>query len=147
VFPRAHRCVRIRAQACGIVHLPIRKVCLEVTSVNPRQHWLHAFSSGGFELRSAIWAASPLASVRGKLRHGRCDAAVLPRVDGRVVMTTDSYVVSPLFFPGGDIGMLAVHGTVNDLVVSGAEPMYLSLGLIIEDGLPLETRSRDSKHS
>ena len=70
------------------------------------------------------------------------DAAVLPRIDGQVVMTTDSYVVSPLFFPGGDIGRLAVHGTVNDLVVCGAEPMYLSLGLIVEEGLPLETFSR-----
>jgi hydrogenase expression/formation protein HypE len=53
-------------------------------------------------------------------------------------MSTDSFVVSPLFFPGGDIGRLAVHGTINDLAVSGAEPMYLSLSLIIEEGLPLE---------
>ena len=70
------------------------------------------------------------------------DAAVLPSVDGRVVMTTDSYVVSPLFFPGGDIGKLAVYGTVNDLAVCGADPLYMSLGLIIEEGLPLETLRR-----
>jgi hydrogenase expression/formation protein HypE len=57
-------------------------------------------------------------------------------------MSTDGYVVSPLFFPGGDIGRLAVHGTVNDLAVSGAEPLYLSLGLIVEEGLPLETLRR-----
>jgi hydrogenase expression/formation protein HypE len=70
------------------------------------------------------------------------DAAVLPAIDGPVVLTTDSYVVSPLFFPGGDIGALAVHGTVNDLAVSGAEPLYLSLGLIVEEGLPIETLRR-----
>ncbi|MGL4554023.1 MAG: hydrogenase expression/formation protein HypE, partial [Gemmataceae bacterium] len=67
------------------------------------------------------------------------DAAVLP---GGLAMTTDGYVVSPLFFPGGDIGRLAVHGTVNDLAVVGAEPMYLSLGMIVEEGLPLDTLRR-----
>ena len=67
------------------------------------------------------------------------DGAVLPAIDGPVVMTTDSFVVSPLVFPGGDIGSLAVHGTVNDLAVSGAEPLYLSLALIVEEGLPLAT--------
>src|SRR4051812_8128608 len=67
------------------------------------------------------------------------DGAVLPAVEGRLVLATDSYVVSPLFFPGGDIGKLAVHGTVNDLAVCGAEPLYLTLGLILEEGLPLET--------
>src|SRR5215831_8307940 len=70
------------------------------------------------------------------------DAAVLPPIDGQLALATDSYVVSPLFFPGGDIGKLAVHGTVNDLAVSGAEPLYLSLGLIVEEGLPLETLRR-----
>jgi hydrogenase expression/formation protein HypE len=65
------------------------------------------------------------------------DGALLPGVDGRVVMTTDSVVVSPLVFPGGDIGSLAVHGTVNDLAVCGAEPLYLSLALIVEEGLRL----------
>jgi hydrogenase expression/formation protein HypE len=70
------------------------------------------------------------------------DAAVLPAIDGPVVLTTDSYVVSPLFFPGGDIGTLAVHGTINDLAVAGAEPLYLSLGLIVEEGLPIETLRR-----
>jgi hydrogenase expression/formation protein HypE len=65
------------------------------------------------------------------------DGAVLPAIDGPLVMTTDSYVVSPLVFPGGDIGKLAVHGTINDLAVCGAEPLYLSLGLIMEEGLPI----------
>jgi hydrogenase expression/formation protein HypE len=57
----------------------------------------------------------------------------------RLTFTTDSYVVDPLFFPGGDIGTLAVNGTVNDLAVSGATPLYLSCSVILEEGLPVET--------
>jgi hydrogenase expression/formation protein HypE len=70
------------------------------------------------------------------------DAATLPELGGRPVLTADGYVVSPLFFPGGDIGRLAVYGTVNDLAVCGAEPLYLSLGLIVEEGLELATLRR-----
>lgn len=62
------------------------------------------------------------------------DSAHLPQ---NIAFTTDSYVVDPIFFPGGDIGSLCVNGTVNDLVVSGAEPQYLSLGLILEEGLDM----------
>ncbi|MBD3233718.1 MAG: hydrogenase expression/formation protein HypE [candidate division Zixibacteria bacterium] len=64
------------------------------------------------------------------------DSAVLDVVDSRLAFTTDSYVVKPLFFPGGDIGSLAVYGTVNDLAMSGAEPLYISAGFIIEEGFP-----------
>jgi hydrogenase expression/formation protein HypE len=64
------------------------------------------------------------------------DAALLPG-HPRLVMSTDSFVVSPLFFPGGDIGSLAVHGTVNDLAMRGAWPLALSVSLIVEEGLPL----------
>jgi hydrogenase expression/formation protein HypE len=67
---------------------------------------------------------------------------VLPALKGFLVMTADSSVVSPLFFRGGDIGKLAVHGAVNDLAVCGAEPLYLSLAFILEEGLPLETLRR-----
>ncbi len=67
------------------------------------------------------------------------DAAHLP---GGIAFTTDSYVVDPLFFPGGDIGSLAVNGTVNDLVVSGAEPRFLSLALILEEGLDSDVLDR-----
>lgn len=59
-----------------------------------------------------------------------------------LAFTTDSFVVSPLFFPGGDIGVLAVNGTVNDLAMCGARPLYLSVALIIEEGLPMETLRR-----
>ncbi len=65
------------------------------------------------------------------------DAANVGLVDGCIAITTDSYVVSPICFPGGDIGSMAVYGTVNDLAVSGAEPLWLTLSLIIEEGLPL----------
>jgi hydrogenase expression/formation protein HypE len=65
------------------------------------------------------------------------DAARLPVPCGKLAFTTDSYVISPLQFPGGNIGKLAVCGTVNDLAMSGARPLYLSCGFIIEDGLPL----------
>ncbi|MBN1104005.1 MAG: hydrogenase expression/formation protein HypE, partial [Deltaproteobacteria bacterium] len=64
------------------------------------------------------------------------DSAVLD-LQGRLAFTTDSYVVTPIFFPGGDIGRLAVCGTVNDLSMVGAIPTHLSLSLIIEEGLPL----------
>jgi hydrogenase expression/formation protein HypE len=62
--------------------------------------------------------------------------------EGRMAFTTDSYVVKPLFFPGGDIGRLAVCGTVNDLSMKGAQPLYLSAGFIIEEGLPLAVLDR-----
>lgn len=65
------------------------------------------------------------------------DGAVLPSIEGRLVMATDSHVVSPLFFAGGDIGSLAVHGTINDIAVMGAKPLYLSAGFILEEGFPL----------
>ena len=65
------------------------------------------------------------------------DAAVLAPVNGRLAFTTDSYVVDPIFFPGGDIGDLAVYGTVNDLAMAGARPLFISVGLILEEGLPV----------
>ena len=70
------------------------------------------------------------------------DCAVLGEHDGRIAFTTDSYVVDPLFFPGGDIGALAVHGTINDLCMRGARPIALSLALIIEEGFPLADLER-----
>ena len=63
-------------------------------------------------------------------------------IGGRIAFTTDSYVVKPIFFPGGDIGRLAVSGTVNDLAMVGAEPLYLSLSLIIEEGFDMEDLER-----
>jgi hydrogenase expression/formation protein HypE len=67
------------------------------------------------------------------------DGATFSVNGARLAFTTDSYVVRPIFFPGGDIGSLAVNGTVNDLAMCGARPLYLSVGFILEEGLPMET--------
>jgi len=67
------------------------------------------------------------------------DAAVLPAPSGRLAFTTDAFVVQPLFFPGGSIGELAVHGTINDLAMCGARPRWLSAAFVLEEGLPLAT--------
>ncbi|MGE5357388.1 MAG: hydrogenase expression/formation protein HypE [Bacteroidales bacterium] len=72
----------------------------------------------------------------------RHDAAVFVAGGARIAMTTDSYVVKPLFFPGGDIGSLAINGTVNDLAMAGARPIALSAGFILEEGLAIETLTR-----
>ena len=66
------------------------------------------------------------------------DGAIFKITGSRMAFSTDSYVVRPIFFPGGDIGELAINGTVNDLAMCGAKPLYLSLGFIIEEGLPME---------
>ena len=67
------------------------------------------------------------------------DSAVIDLPADKIAFTTDSYVIHPLFFPGGDIGSLAINGTVNDLAMSGARPLYLSVGFILEEGLSMET--------
>ncbi|MDD2540401.1 MAG: hydrogenase expression/formation protein HypE [Desulfuromonadaceae bacterium] len=72
--------------------------------------------------------------VSGISSSGQNDAALLEVISGRIAYTTDSFVVDPVFFPGGTIGSLAVHGTVNDLAMMGARPLWLSVGLIIEEG-------------
>ncbi|MDD3178766.1 MAG: hydrogenase expression/formation protein HypE [Opitutaceae bacterium] len=70
------------------------------------------------------------------------DGAILPAPGARLAFTTDAHVVSPLFFPGGDIGRIAVCGTVNDLAMCGARPLWLSAGFILEEGLPIATLER-----
>lgn len=71
------------------------------------------------------------------LLNQHSDQARMAMPKGQLVMATDSHVITPLFFPGGDIGSLAVHGTVNDVTLSGARPLYLSAGFILEEGFPL----------
>ena len=80
-----------------------------------------------------------LPAFRNSLLASQHDASVFEVGGQRLAFTTDSYVVRPLFFPGGDLGSLAVHGTVNDLSMSGARPLYLSAAFIIEEGLPMAT--------
>jgi hydrogenase expression/formation protein HypE len=83
-----------------------------------------------------------IAVLGGGLLLSMDDAASLPAIDGGLAITTDSFVVTPLFFPGGDIGSLAVYGTANDLAVSGALPLYITLSLIIEESFPLPVLDR-----
>ena len=94
--------------------------------------------SGGRLMRDFI-AGTILPSFGNPILDELSDASHLP---GGIAFTTDSYVVDPLFFPGGDIGRLAVNGTVNDLVVAGAEPKFLSLAFILEEGLDLDVLGR-----
>ncbi|MCK6483802.1 MAG: hydrogenase expression/formation protein HypE [Phycisphaerae bacterium] len=97
---------------------------------------------GGGELTAGLVRAHVLPQLANEALSALGDGAVLDWPSGSLVLTTDSYVVTPLEFAGGDIGRLAVCGTVNDLAVMGAQPVALSLGLILEEGLPLEVLDR-----
>jgi hydrogenase expression/formation protein HypE len=97
--------------------------------------------SGGRAMAQLIAELFAAAFDNDFLRQGN-DGALLPPTGGRLVMATDSHVVSPMFFPGGDIGSLAVHGTINDVAVMGATPLYLSAGFILEEGFPLADLQR-----
>jgi len=106
----------------------------------------HAHGSGGRAMHELIEGLF-LESLRNPLLEKLEDQAVLTpesfsngtsTAGKRLAFTTDSYVVSPIFFPGGDIGKLAINGTVNDLAMSGARPVHLSAGFILEEGLPVE---------
>jgi hydrogenase expression/formation protein HypE len=92
---------------------------------------------GGGKLGNELVEHLFLPAFRNAALESLGDAAVLDLPAGRLAMSTDSFVVQPLFFPGGSIGALAVNGTVNDLAVSGAEPRFLSASFILEEGFPL----------
>ncbi|MGA2650347.1 MAG: hydrogenase expression/formation protein HypE [Terracidiphilus sp.] len=92
---------------------------------------------GGGKLGNELVEHLFLPAFRNAALENLGDAAVLNLASGRIAMSTDSFVVQPLFFPGGSIGELAVNGTVNDLTVSGAIPKYLSASFILEEGFPL----------
>jgi hydrogenase expression/formation protein HypE len=94
---------------------------------------------GGGKLTNQLITKIFLPAFSNPMLEALHDGAVLPIQDMRLAFTTDSYVVHPLFFPGGNIGELAIYGTVNDLAMCGARPLYLSAGFILEEGLPMET--------
>src|SRR5215472_4565143 len=94
---------------------------------------------GGGRLMHQLISEMFLPAFRNPLTEPQHDACVFELGGQRLALTTDSYVVRPLFFPGGDLGSLAVHGTVNDLAMAGARPLYLTAAFIIEEGLPMET--------
>ena len=116
------------APSCGLPHSRPERILL-------------AHGGGGRMMQQLIREVF----VKALGAHGRAaehDAAVFAAPGDRLAFTTDSYVVKPLFFPGGDIGKLAVLGTVNDLAMSGARPLYLSLGVILEEGLAISDLER-----
>jgi hydrogenase expression/formation protein HypE len=100
-------------------------------------HVLMAHGGGG-KLMQQLIEKMFIAAFGNSYLEQRTDSVLLSLEKNRIAFTTDSYVVKPLFFPGGDIGSLAVNGTVNDLSMSGAKPMYISVGMIIEEGLPMD---------
>jgi hydrogenase expression/formation protein HypE len=94
---------------------------------------------GGGKLMHQLIGKMFLAAFTNPLLEMQHDSTVVEWTGKKLAFTTDSYVVRPIFFPGGDIGSMAVHGTVNDLAMSGARPLYLSSAFILEEGLPMET--------
>ncbi len=94
---------------------------------------------GGGKLMHQLIGKMVVPAFCNPLLEMQHDSSVFTVGEQRLAFTTDSYVVRPMFFPGGDLGSLAIHGTLNDLAMSGARPLYLSAGLIIEEGLPMET--------
>ena len=96
-----------------------------------------AHGSGG-KLMSELIDKIFISTFNNKILNKMEDQATLEIGKNKIVFTTDSFVVDPIFFPGGDIGELAVNGTVNDLCMCGAKPTWLSAGFIIEEGFPIE---------
>ena len=94
---------------------------------------------GGGKLMHQLISKMFLPVFKNSLLEPQHDASVFEIGGRRLALTTDSYVVRPMFFPGGDLGALAVHGTVNDLAMAGARPLYLSAAFIIEEGLAMDT--------
>ena len=97
---------------------------------------------GGGAMSGELVESLFLPAYGGAARADLADAAVLPPVSGRLAFSTDSYVVKPMFFPGGSIGDLAVNGTVNDLAMVGAQPLYLSTAYILAEGTPMSDIGR-----
>lgn len=101
-----------------------------------------AHGSGGTMMRELIEEVFVEEFDEQQLREHLDDAASLPFAGPRLAFTTDTYVVHPIFFPGGDIGRLAVCGTVNDVATAGAVPLYLSVGFVLEEGFPVDDLRR-----
>ncbi len=97
---------------------------------------------GGGKLSAELIEHLFLPAFKNAVLANLGDASIVPLTGDRLAFSTDSYVVQPLFFPGGSIGELAVNGTVNDLSVSGARPLYLSVGMILEEGFAMSSLAR-----
>ena len=103
---------------------------------------INAAHGGGGQMMNALIRDLFIRHLGNETLSAMEDAAVLPVAGQKIAFTTDSFVVTPLFFPGGDIGRLAVCGTVNDLLMRGATPKYLTAAFILEDGLETEALER-----
>jgi len=107
-----------------------------------RHETIQMAHGGGGRMMRDLLEAVMLPAFRNDTLESRHDSALLPDPGSRLAFTTDTYVVRPRFFPGGDIGELAVYGTVNDLAMAGATPRFLSVGMILEEGYPIEELRR-----
>jgi hydrogenase expression/formation protein HypE len=111
------------------------------TPISAREHITLAHGGGGRIMHGLIERLL-VPAFSNPLLETRHDGAIFEVPAGRLAFTTDSYVVRPIFFPGGDIGTLAVNGTVNDLSMCGARPLYISCALILEEGFPIADLER-----
>jgi hydrogenase expression/formation protein HypE len=109
--------------------------------LNDSEHVQLAHGGGGRRMHELLEGLL-LPNFGNQLLLERHDGATLNIAGARLAFTTDSYVVKPLFFPGGDIGTLAINGTVNDLAMCGARPLYLSSAFILEEGFPMDSLRR-----
>ena len=125
--------------AIHIDHVPFGLSC--PSPLNDYKNILLAHGGGG-RLSQRLIRNIFLSQFKNEHLDALHDGAVVDINGSKLAFSTDSYVINPIFFPGGDIGMLAVNGTVNDLSMCGATPMYISAGFIIEEGLPMEQLSR-----
>ncbi len=112
------------------------------TRLDTRSGGIDMSHGGGGRATAQLVAELFLRHLDNALLNQGNDQACFPAPSGRMVMTTDGHVVSPLFFPGGDIGALAVHGTINDVAMAGARPLHLSAAFILEEGFPLADLER-----
>src|SRR5262249_51907513 len=127
-FRARARAPRSTTTAAGCSRMPRRRLRDEVVTL--------AHGAGGKATRALVEGLF-LEELRNPHLEPLGASAIVQATGSRLAFTTDSYVVRPLFFPGGDIGELAVNGTVNDLAVAGARPLWLSAGFVVEEGFPV----------
>lgn len=129
LFPIPHSLISMQITANSFGNCPI--------PIHQYPHILMAHGGGGKLMQQLI--EQMFIPVFGEPNQVPHDATTVTLPSNQIALTTDSYVVNPLIFPGGNIGSMAVYGTVNDLAMAGARPLYLTVGLILEEGLPMTT--------
>ncbi len=132
----------IQSQSNGVVDVDRNEMQHQKLQPNPHERHIVLAHGGGGQLTDDLIQDVIRPRLSNALLDQFDDSAIFASVTGRMAFSTDSYVVQPLEFPGGDIGSLAVSGTVNDLAVCGAVPQFLSIGLILEEGFEIATLER-----